>query len=325
VPLAIAFLLDLTKLPLRRRLTTILIATAAAIPLLSLQLIEDYGITGHLLQTPATLYANHYWPELNLGFHPYQSTRVPPTELPQMRQYYAEFIQPRVKEHQPQNVVHTFLHERFPTTLVTDLPSKLLAILLPVGLLALTTRPRIAVAAVYPLFLLAYVPFLFFLRHYTIPAVPALALLVLLGRHVLMVTFPRAAGILAVATAAAILAFCAISLTIPGEAHSTKFNTLRDVREKLAQIPGKAVVLFRYSPTDDLYQEPVYNVTTPWPDDARIIRAHDLGPRNPEIFAYYPDRTFYLYDRGSHTMERIDSAPQSHDDTKKNPSTNGHE
>jgi hypothetical protein len=62
-----------------------------------------------------------------------------------------------------------------------------------------------------------------------------------------------------------------------------------------------AVVLIRYHPGDDFFREPVYNWDVPWPDDAPVIRAHDLGPaRDGEIFEYYarrqPDRNFYLFD-----------------------------
>jgi hypothetical protein len=62
-----------------------------------------------------------------------------------------------------------------------------------------------------------------------------------------------------------------------------------------------AVVLFTYQPGSPIPEEPVYNTDVAWPDNAPIIRAHDLGPaRNPEIFAYYaktqPDRTFYIFD-----------------------------
>jgi hypothetical protein len=47
-----------------------------------------------------------------------------------------------------------------------------------------------------------------------------------------------------------------------------------------------------------------------WPDDARIIRAHDLGPeRNRELFRYYaqrqPQRTVYRFDRMTATLTRL--------------------
>jgi hypothetical protein len=67
-----------------------------------------------------------------------------------------------------------------------------------------------------------------------------------------------------------------------------------------------AIVLFRYRKGDNTNEEPVYNVDVAWPDDAAIIRAHDLGERNRELFAYYaarqPQRTVYLYDRAARRL-----------------------
>ena len=51
---------------------------------------------------------------------------------------------------------------------------------------------------------------------------------------------------------------------------------------------------------------------TAWPDDATVIHAHDLGPRNIEIYRYYaarqPERAFYLYDRGNDTITYLGTA-----------------
>lgn len=46
----------------------------------------------------------------------------------------------------------------------------------------------------------------------------------------------------------------------------------------------------------------------PWPDDARIIRAADLGAKNVELYRYYADtrgqldRLVYVYDSKSGTL-----------------------
>jgi hypothetical protein len=68
-----------------------------------------------------------------------------------------------------------------------------------------------------------------------------------------------------------------------------------------AAVRPPAVVLFQYAPGCDAHDEPVYNTDVLWPDDAPIVRAHDLGPRNRELFDYFaarqPDRNVYRYDR----------------------------
>src|SRR4029079_18707769 len=55
-------------------------------------------------------------------------------------------------------------------------------------------------------------------------------------------------------------------------------------------IQTPAIVLFRFTDIDNVHDEPVYNVETANPDNAKIIRAHDLGPRNIELFNYYATR-----------------------------------
>ena len=120
-------------------------------------------------------------------------------------------------------------------------------------------------------------------------------------------TFPRYRSAVRAASAAAVVSLSLSSLhelnrSIDDETFHSPM--LRFVNEQLPYLPDvqkPAVVLFRYAPGDDPTREPVYNFTTAWPDDAKIIRAHDLGNRNREILQYYarlqPERTFYRFDR----------------------------
>jgi hypothetical protein len=64
--------------------------------------------------------------------------------------------------------------------------------------------------------------------------------------------------------------------------------------------------------TNNPSEEPVFNAGVAWPDEAPVIRAHDLnadvsaigkpGDRDRPLYEYYsridPKRVFYLYDRG---------------------------
>src|SRR4029079_921041 len=72
-----------------------------------------------------------------------------------------------------------------------------------------------------------------------------------------------------------------------------------DVQTKIEMLVQRpAVVLFGTPP--DLWTEMVYNTDVASPDDAPIIRAHDLGLRDAELIDYYgqrqPDRTIYQFD-----------------------------
>ena len=88
---------------------------------------------------------------------------------------------------------------------------------------------------------------------------------------------------------------------------------LTDINDKLSHLDHTpAVVLFRYRSGNDVHEEPVFDIDAPWPDDAPIVRAHDLGRRNAEIFRYYaqrqPNRMFYLYDLKSSQLEPLGRA-----------------
>jgi len=56
----------------------------------------------------------------------------------------------------------------------------------------------------------------------------------------------------------------------------------------------RALVLFRYSRQRGIDEEPVYNTTVAWPDDAPNHPRPDLGEQNVKLFDYYgkfqPDR-----------------------------------
>jgi hypothetical protein len=76
------------------------------------------------------------------------------------------------------------------------------------------------------------------------------------------------------------------------------------------EVRAPAIILIRYSPQSSFHVEPVYNISTSNPDDARIIRAHDLGPaRNAVLFQYYanrqPNRTVYLFDRATASLTSL--------------------
>jgi hypothetical protein len=90
---------------------------------------------------------------------------------------------------------------------------------------------------------------------------------------------------------------------------------LDHVESALAEIQPPAVVFFRFTPGCNVHEEPVYNLQTTWPDDAPIVRAQDLGPRNGELLRYYaarqPDRSYYIMDRRSGILLPLGDAAQA--------------
>src|SRR6185436_8120158 len=77
----------------------------------------------------------------------------------------------------------------------------------------------------------------------------------------------------------------------------------RAIRER---VQAPAVVLVRYHVSENPHDEPVYNDSVAYPDDADVIVAHDLGARNVELLDYYertqPGRRYYLFHRRGHAV-----------------------
>src|SRR5262249_31002620 len=153
---------------------------------------------------------------------------------------------------------------------------------------------RLFVWLVFPTFVLLYSFYAFFLAHYPITAAPAILLNVLAGAHVVSRTWPRAYPILRTFLTASLVM---LSITELPECNRVIRDEMFDaphlaqIDEAIAQLPHKpAIVLFRFAPSVTSEEEPVYNTDVINPDDAIVIRAHDLGARNIELFNYYSTR-----------------------------------
>jgi hypothetical protein len=316
VPVGIMMALDLLKRPLRAWRVTGARVVAAAIPFLALQIVFNLGVTGEWYRTPFDHYADRDYPGTTIGFHKFDPNRRPVSQLPQKQKYYDDFAVPAIKRHQPENLIGNWIYGDLARSIADGMPHRLMYVLLPVGLLGLTMRPRWLVFSLLPAYIVAYSFYTWNLPHYAIVAAPAIILWVLQGAHAVETTWPRWRG--------AIATFLTLSIVVLSLRELAEFNRLTldepfdpvgltRVREAIAKLPHKpAVVLFRYDPKIPGDEEPVYNMESAWPDDAAVIRAHDLGPRNVEIFRYYaarqPERAFYLYDRGDDSLSYLGTA-----------------
>jgi hypothetical protein len=164
--------------------------------------------------------------------------------------------------------------------------------------------------------IVAYAFNAFLMAHYMVIWLPPIILMVVMVPAVLARTFPRAAAVM---PAAALLLVIAAAISAqPGiNPHATgQFQTpvVSDVRQKLAGLPHPALVFFPHDPDGDFDDEPVYNIETPWPDDARVVRAHDLGDRNIDLVRYYaerqPPRHVYVYLRGPRERHELGAAKE---------------
>ena len=315
IPVAVAMLLDLRRLPLSTALKTATMACLFAVPFFTLQIIENLGIAGKPFETPYRLYADLYTPGIHFGFHDFDPTRRPQTNLPQRQIYYDQFTVPAVKAHRPERILSTWLHERFPTLFEVTLPSRLFLLLMPLALIkgdtTLYLKGRVPFIWVPVLYVVLYAGFAYLLPMYCVVVAPGVIVWVLLGKNAIEQLAGRWRDGARVALTVAIAGLTIASLpeihrqTLDDgfAAPSMWFNYVELPRH--VQTP--AIVLYRFHPGENVNEEPVYNIDAVNPDDAPIIRAHDLGvERDRELFDYYakrqPARTVYLYDRTSRQM-----------------------
>ncbi|MEA2710227.1 MAG: hypothetical protein QOF78_2828, partial [Phycisphaerales bacterium] len=313
-PVAVAVLLGLRAMNVRRAAATIALVIAAAAPFVALQLVENVGVTGRLFQTPYQLYAEQDSPRLQVGFSdPAATTRPLQSQLVQKQEFYDKFLSPEIQRHRVANVLDTLVRTRVPRVAAATLVSALVIILLPAFVLARAARPAAVVWAMLPIYLLLYMTFPFMLEHYVIVAAPAVIVLALLGVRGIVESFasPRAQGMaevfLTVAIAGIAIPPLNPAILDDGFDRSIMMFAKRDM-PRVA--PAPSIVLFTYKPGGNFHEEPVYNSDVPWPDDAPIIRAHDLGPeRNRQLFEYYaqrqPGRTVFRFDRATGKLYRL--------------------
>jgi hypothetical protein len=283
---------------------------AAAAPFLALQLAFNRGVTGEWLTTPYVRYLRENQPGSAFGSDLSRAHAVaarPASTLPQKQIYYDQFLRDQATPVAP-GKLRLFI-DRGVQAVGLTLPTLALVIVTPAAVLRLRRGWAWVLCVVPPLFVALYTLNPHFLGHYALPLVPAMACWVVAGAAALSQVGARHAPAaparpnawLTVAVAAA----CAAQLPglnprVDDEGYRTPL--LSAVEQALATVEGPAVVLFRFHPGGNVHEEPVYNSGVAWPDDAAVVRAHDLGPaRNAELFAYYgarePRRTFYLFDR----------------------------
>ncbi|CAA9413738.1 MAG: hypothetical protein AVDCRST_MAG64-2477, partial [uncultured Phycisphaerae bacterium] len=311
--------------PLRAWALTLACLVLPALPFLGLQVVQNVGMTGHWWEFPEARYADETYPAPMLGFHTIDPNWRRPALL-QKRMLSEAFAASAYAEHRPANVLRTWREDRLPETLRFGLPHPLLAVLLPAGLLGLTDRRRRVVAAVPLLFVGFYAWYVFYIPHYMIVIAPGLFVLVLLGLNAvergLAAAWPRAGAGLSVGLPLAVAALAVGSLPEfhGGPRDDAMFGgaELPFIEQAMSDLDrqlgpgGRALVLFRFDPAaGSTGGEPVYNADVVRIDDARVIRAHDLGPANATLYRYYatargePDRQVFRYTRGRMTLERL--------------------
>lgn len=309
----------------RTWLTTLACLVLPALPFLTLQWIQNIGMTGHWWEFPEALYAERTYPAPMVGFHDYDPAawRRPPTE--RIRLVSETIGNAFYAYHKPGEVPRTWWELRFPETFRYGLPHPLLAALLPVGLVALCAggrrgatgqrRPRAVLLLALIFFLGFYAFYVFYIPHYMVVIAPPLVMLVLLGAQAIerpLAAWPRTA----------IAASVGLPLSLAGLAVGA-LPEFRPAERDHAMMPGaepiyvdyllkelestlgdeRALVLFQFDPATYVRAgESLYHHDVAWIDDAKVVRAADRGPANAAVFRYFattanqPGRLVYVYD-----------------------------
>jgi hypothetical protein len=314
VPVIIATVLQMRGRP-RRLAAAVAPMTLLALPFLVLQLVQNTGITGHWWQFPESYYNARNFPAPIFGFHPVELNHIPHFASPAKNQAMRDLALPAFSAHEFSAFLTSYYSGRFKSTLTTALPDPLLVIFLPLGLLVFCDRRRWVLASAIALFLIGYALFAFYLAHYVVPIVPVVICLTMLGLDA-AIKISTPGSRMSAALLVAVFTLCVGSLP-PFQKLTFGAQGAAPVQSAanaaLGHLSGRGVVLFKFDPAHMTWpDDPVYNDTVAYPDDARIIRVWDLGEEaDQDLYQYYhqrqPDRAFYIFDltAGARAEERL--------------------
>jgi Dolichyl-phosphate-mannose-protein mannosyltransferase len=338
--------MDLRHSPMRAWLKTAVCILIAAIPFLTLQLIVNRNITGDFLTSPFTRYTDLNYPGA-IGFHqgdaPLHVSNVPEKQL-----FYEQFVKGVVEQHQLKNLISIGLSGEWAAVSTAAIPDAFFWLIIPLSILTLWDRRLWAVWGMLPLYLIVLAGYSFsaVLPHYVVVVMAAMILLCILPIRFLTGTFPAKTPMIRTMFGLGIIALTLAAMPQFNRiVHDQYFETpeLEQINQTLSQnASSPAVVMFHFNRdalingqrvTNDPSVEPVFNSDVAWPDNAAIIRAHDLnenisaigkpGDLDAPLYNYYariaPNRVFYLYDRAATRttkLRRLGTAAQLAHDTK---------
>jgi len=287
-----------------------------AIPFLAIQLIANRNITGRWFTTPFGMYTDLNYPGA-FGFH-HGSAPVHVSNIPEKQLFYQEFVKGVNEQHQFKNLISWQLHGEWAAVSTAGMPDPFFWLIVPMSILGFWKKELWAVWGVLPFYLVILCGYSFaaVLPHYVIVILPATILLCLLPIRVLTDIFPRRSAMIHTMTGLAMVALALVDMPLFDRTiHDQYFETpqLRAIEHVLdTKVSPPAVVMFHFNRGANVSEEPVFNSDVAWPDDAPIIRVHDLNPkilaigksgdRDRPLYEYYaridPKRVFYLFDRG---------------------------
>jgi hypothetical protein len=292
-------------------------AVCGVAPFISLQLIINHAYTGQWTQTPHQAYVDRFMPGAGLGFNEVHSSLKPDTVLPQKIALYETFALPAMRQHQHlSDVLHwpVFLNRWNAVTYGSMITPLLWAAALP-GYWLLLNRIYWPVAVAPFLLLTGLLLFPFMPTWYFTGALASHCVAIATGIQQLAVSKKSLARVCFIGV------FIALGVTgivhvpiISGRSANWFFRSpeLEYMDEVIGrEVKSDALIFFTFDPTvHNVHYEPVHNIDTAWPDDARVIRVHDLGrDANGRVLDYYqkhqPTRWVYSFDRTTNQLNDL--------------------
>lgn len=306
------------------------LAVAAAAPFLSLQIIQNVGMTGSPFRTAYWTYTQTMQP--GTGFLSGNSLQNPQSMLQQKRDYNATFGGAQ-QAFWNEPLYLGVIRSRIGVLLDAGFPTVALGALIPLGLVGMWRRPSghagecggRYLLAVLGLYVLIYGTFTFYLTQYVLPISGILAGLIAFAPVGVGAILSRGETV-----ARASLATVVLALTL---AHMPEINhrfrdpypdpaDSRAVSAIEASLNVKpAVLLVRYSTGNNYHDEPVYNLDHYQIEANTVIRAHDLGEeQNRKLLAGLPEpRMVYLFDRRSRRLMVLGKSDELLKQTERKP------
>jgi hypothetical protein len=148
--------------------------------------------------------------------------------------------------------------------------------------------------------------------HYAAPALPVLLAVIATTLQRLSRRSPALATHRVIAVTACIVVIHASMLALVARAHGKNDDGAgarrgvwrAEISKRIERAPGKHLVFVRYASDYTVHDEWVYNLADL--KGSKVLFAHDLGHRNPELVAAYPNRTTWLV---TVTTDRIHLTP----------------
>ena len=295
----------------------------AAVPFLVLQASYNQAITGSFTQFPQDLYISEDWPGGIFAGSTYDPAAKPLSPLPQQHALFHSLIGPTTALFHEQSWYELWSKRRMAFTMFGWLPHPLLGVLIPVAILGLWERGRHrgrwAVAVVPVLFAAGYSAYAFYLATYPVTVSPAAVFIGMIGATVLVrAVHPEHRRVFRVTLFTLIVTLCLVRWPVINPSiddQPFRGFELRAIDHALADLPETpALVFFRFGPANNPHLEPVYNADVPFPDEAEVVRVHDMGEKNLDLIRYYaqhqPSRFAYLLDRSDGVLYRLGTVTQ---------------